>query len=92
MANHDTALGARNGVGIIGPSLGLTIAGVLSHVPLALAFHYNTWNMPDDFARNLEAVASMFNATVRGGHGHCVYIGHWPLVDFTLAHWTVAMG
>ena len=28
MANHDTVLGARNGVGISGPSLGLTNAGL----------------------------------------------------------------
>ena len=28
MANHDTVLGARNGVGISGPSLGLANAGL----------------------------------------------------------------
>ena len=28
IANHDTVLGARNGVDIPGPSLGLTIAGL----------------------------------------------------------------
>ena len=28
MANHDTVLGARNGVGISGPSLGLSNAGL----------------------------------------------------------------
>ena len=65
---------------------------VLSHVPLELALHYSTWHTPDDFACKLQVVASMFNDTVMGGHGHCLYIGHWPLVDFTLAHWTVAMG
>ena len=25
----------------------------------------------------------MFNDIVMGGHGHCLYIGHWPLVGFT---------
>ena len=42
MANHDIVLGARNGVGISGPSLGLTIVG--------LAFHYSTWHIPDGVA------------------------------------------
>ena len=73
MANHDTVLGARNGVGIFGPSLGLTIAGVLSHVPLALAFHYSTWHIPDDFACKLEVVASMFNDSVMGDYAHSFF-------------------
>ena len=38
MANHDIVLAARNGVGIAGPSLGLTMGWVLSHIPFALAF------------------------------------------------------
>ena len=32
----------------------------------------------------------MFKDSVMGGHGHCLYSGHWPLVDFAWAHWTVA--
>ena len=64
---------------------------VLSHVPLALAFYYSRY-VPDDFACKLEVVASMFKDTVMGGHGHCLYSGQWPLVDFALAHWTVAIG
>ena len=76
-------LGAKNGVGMSGPSLGLTIAG--------LAFRYSTWHIPDDFVCKLEAAASMFNDTVVGSHVHCLYIGHLPLLDFTLAHWTAAM-
>ena len=36
--NHDTVLGARNGVDVSGPSLGLAMGWVLSHIPFALAF------------------------------------------------------
>ena len=33
----------------------------------------------------------MFNDTVMEGHGHCLNTGHWPLDDFALAHWTLAI-
>ena len=64
MANHDTVLGARNGVDISGASLGLTIAGrgsAFHPYGIGISLHLT---IPDDFACKLELVASMLNDTV----------------------------
>ena len=93
MANHDIVLGARNGVDISGPSLGLTMGWVLSHIPFASAFRESV-PIPDDCACKLEGIASMFNDSVMGDYAHCFL--HWTLAIAwrctAMTHWTLAIG
>ena len=71
---------------------------VLSHIPFALAFHFS-WRIPDDFACNLEAVASMLYDSVMGDHGHCsltLDTAHWLTLHcigtLDTGHWLTLHG